>query len=70
MCQAAYQTPTIPLKSSTSASGILIGAEHGSPFERDLLTYFRAYRMQVTDNLCAKLEQYDFSKCKVCLVGL
>ncbi|KAJ2959550.1 hypothetical protein NQZ79_g4983 [Umbelopsis isabellina] len=69
MCQAAYQTPIIPLKSATSTPGILIGSEHGSPFERDLLTYFRAYRMQVTDNLCAKLEKYDFSECKAVIIG-
>ncbi|KAG2180278.1 hypothetical protein INT43_004067 [Umbelopsis isabellina] len=69
MCQAAYQTPIISLKSIRSTTGILIGSEHGSPFERDLLTYFRAYRMQVTDNLCAKLEKYDFSECKAVIIG-
>lgn len=65
MCQATYRTPILPLKSENLQAGELIGSEHGSPFERDLISYFRAYKMKVTNDLCEKLRSYDFSECKV-----
>jgi hypothetical protein len=66
MCQATYRTPLLKLKTASVLPGLLIGSEHGSPFERDLLSYFRGYHMKVTDTLCEKLQKYDFSNCKVC----
>jgi hypothetical protein len=65
MCQATYRTPILNLKSKATVPGELIGSEHGSPFERDLISYFHAYNMEVTNGLCEKLQLYDFSKCKV-----
>jgi hypothetical protein len=65
MCQATYRTPKLYVKSTTAMPGLLIGSEHGSPFERDLIGYFRAYGMKVTEALCLKLQMYDFSCCKV-----
>ncbi|CAO3659474.1 unnamed protein product [Umbelopsis ramanniana] len=69
MCQATYRTPKLPLKSENLQAGELIGSEHGSPFERDLISYFRAYKMKVTNDLCEKLQSYDFSKCKAVIIA-
>ncbi|KAI9283901.1 tyrosyl-DNA phosphodiesterase I [Umbelopsis sp. AD052] len=69
MCQATYRTPVLPLKSETTEAGELIGSEHGSPFERDLISYFGAYNMKVTNELCEKLRLYDFSKCKAVIIA-
>ncbi|GAB5593089.1 hypothetical protein Unana1_07989 [Umbelopsis nana] len=69
MCQATYRTPKLYVKSTTAMPGLLIGSEHGSPFERDLIGYFRAYGMKVTEALCLKLQMYDFSCCKAVIVA-
>ncbi|KAH8548600.1 tyrosyl-DNA phosphodiesterase-domain-containing protein [Umbelopsis sp. PMI_123] len=69
MCQATYRTPILNLKSKSTVPGELIGSEHGSPFERDLISYFRAYNTEVTNGLCEKLQLYDFSKCKAVVIA-
>jgi hypothetical protein len=69
MTQGVYRTPRCPLKTDTS--GFLRGAliDSGSPFERELIKYLRAYRLRCIYEVISKLRLYDWSSCRVRVIS-
>ncbi|KAI8138871.1 tyrosyl-DNA phosphodiesterase I [Fennellomyces sp. T-0311] len=69
MTQGIYQTPHCPLKEdSAQDQGTVIGAEYGSPFERDFINYLNAYGPSLQE-IRKLVRLYDWSLCKGVLVG-
>lgn len=64
MTQGLYLSPVCPIKTKSPVAGTVIGAEYGSPFERDLLTYLEAYGHSLLD-IYNLVRNYDWSSCKV-----
>ncbi|KAI8329710.1 tyrosyl-DNA phosphodiesterase I [Chlamydoabsidia padenii] len=74
MTQGVYRTPKCPLKlkkqpSSSPITGSIQGVEFGSPFERDMSNYLRAYDLPVLNEVAHRLRFYDWSCCKAILIG-
>ncbi|KAI9318182.1 tyrosyl-DNA phosphodiesterase I [Dichotomocladium elegans] len=72
MTQGVYLSPMCPLKQDKkqgeSNIGTIIGAEYGSAFEKDLLSYFEVYGGDL-QALRDQVALYDWSACKAILIG-
>ncbi|KAI8391482.1 tyrosyl-DNA phosphodiesterase I [Radiomyces spectabilis] len=70
MTQGIYLSPRCPLKEDAPSPvpGTLINSDYGSPFERQLIEYLKTYSPSLMD-ICATLRLYDWSQCKVILIG-
>ncbi|KAL1976803.1 hypothetical protein VTN31DRAFT_3085 [Thermomyces dupontii] len=69
MCQAVWQSPLLPLESTTPHTNELPAFGTGARFKRDLLSYLEFYGQKRTGSLVQQLRKYDFSTVRAALIA-